>query len=73
MQNMQEGSLMSVITEANEKIEAAQDDIQSAIENLSAIVVDKVWGSDEFNAGYRAKIFNAFQIMVNLGEELKNE
>ena len=44
---------MSVTTTADEHLDSAKENIQSAIKNLSEIVVEQCWGSEEYNQGFR--------------------
>ena len=47
---------MSVTTTADEQLENAKENIQSAIKNLSEIVVDQCWGADEYKREFRDKL-----------------
>jgi hypothetical protein len=57
---------MSVITTADEKRDAAKDNIKAAIKNLSEIIVDEVWGSDDFNQEYKTKLFLAMSTLLEI-------
>ena len=50
---------MSVRTTADEKRDTAKDHIKMATKNLSEIIVDKVWGSDEFSLEYENRLLTA--------------
>lgn len=57
---------MSIRTTADEKRDTAKDNIETAIKNLSEIIVDKVWGSDEFNEEYKNKLLLAMSKLLEI-------
>ena len=61
---------MSTETEADRMLDKAKDNVQSAIENLSTIIVDKVWGHDDFNKEYKMRIMKSFYDLVDIRERL---
>jgi len=62
---------MSVTTKANACLDAARINVDDAIENLSAIVVDQCWGHDEFNKIMTAEIKRAFKELLDIRAGLK--
>lgn len=57
---------MSVRTTADEKRDAAKDNIENAIKNLSEIVVDKVWGYDDFTKEYKKELLMATLKLIEI-------
>lgn len=63
---------MSVRTTADEQLESAKDNIQSAIKNLSEIVIEECWGSEDFSSEFSVILRKALSEMVEVRESLKN-
>ena len=60
---------MSAVTTADEKIDSAKGHIDSAIKDLSAILIDKEWGWDGFTDKYREEMTRVmFQLMYIRGK-----
>ena len=50
-------------TTADEKIASAKQHIDEAIKDLSAVVIDKVWGTEDFQPSYLLFLRN---VMIKL-------
>ena len=61
---------MSVTTTADEARDAAKQNINEAIKHLSAIVVEQVWGHDDYTEDYQAKLRDAFRELLTLRDRL---
>ena len=61
---------MSVRTTADEHRDAAKENINDAIENISAIVVARVWGWDEYTAEYLVKLQSILNDLLNIRADL---
>lgn len=61
---------MSVRTEADEKREQAIDSVQTAIECLSRIVVNRCEGADDFNAAYKLGHKQALKALIEVRDDL---
>jgi len=61
---------MSVRTTADEKLDNAKKELCNAIDNLSMIIIKKVWGSDEFSREYYDKVYNALFKLVEIRDDL---
>jgi hypothetical protein len=57
---------MSVRTTADEKRDAAKDHVDAAIKNLSEIVIDQVYGSNEFSQEYNKRLFLAMSTLIEI-------
>ncbi len=55
---------MSVTTEADRCLDNAKESTQSAVENLSKIIVDKVWGHDDWNDVYSNNMKKAWMLLM---------
>ena len=62
---------MSVTTTADEHLDRAKDNIQSAIKNLSEFVIEECWGVEDFSSTYRVTLRNCLQELLKVREELK--
>ena len=62
---------MSVTTTADERLNDAKDNIQSAIKNLSEIVIEECWGAEEFSSEFSATLRKALSEMIEVRESLK--
>ena len=62
---------MSVVTTADEKIYSAKEHIKGAIDDLTKIFVDEVWGSDEFSQEYREKYRKAWLDLIAMRENVR--
>ena len=62
---------MSVTTTADERITSSKGHVQLALENLNDVVIQKVWGADEFSAEYRAQLRNWHQRLLELRDEMQ--
>ena len=63
---------MSVQTTADEKLDEAKQAIKIAIKNLNEILIDECWGYDEFKAGYKQKMRDAQQLLIDAKMKLDN-
>lgn len=61
---------MSVTTAADIELEAAKEEIQDAIKNLSEIVVNRCWGWNDFGSAYRAKIAQSLADLIVIRDRL---
>lgn len=61
---------MSVRTTADEKRDAAKDNIEKAIKNLSEIIIDKVWGHDDFTQEYKKELFLAMSKLIEIQDRI---
>lgn len=57
-------------TTADEHLEKAREDVQSAISNLSKIVVEQCSGHDEYRSGFRLKLQNQLSSLLLVREDL---
>lgn len=62
---------MSVTTEADEIIESIKKDIDSAIKSLSEIIIDRVWGYDDYGDDYKDNLANAMHDLLKLRSVFK--
>lgn len=61
---------MSVRTEADEKKDSALDSLRDARKDLLKCVDHEVWGGDEWNSEYEAKIFETITTLTKLINDL---
>lgn len=61
---------MSVTTTADEKLVRIRADIESAVKQLSEIVIGRCWGWEDFSSEYQAKLRVYFNILLDLRDEL---
>lgn len=61
---------MGVDTQADVHLDQAAANIQNAIKNLSALVVDRCWGHDEYNAEYLKTIREVYSSLIELNDKL---
>ena len=57
---------MSYKTVADNLLENAKEDIESATRNLSEIIVNKVSGHDEFSKAYKDSMIKAFYMLIEI-------
>lgn len=57
---------MSVRTEADEHRDAAVEHINEAAQHLSKIVIERVWGWDEYKKEYLVKLEKALHDLLNM-------
>lgn len=63
---------MSVVTTADESLEFAKEAIDSAIQHLSKIVVEKCWGYKDFTKEYSAILRNSMTDLISMLSRLEN-
>lgn len=61
---------MSVQTEADDRLDDARRQVKSAVSNLSKIVVDECWGSDEYTKEFKARINDSFHTLIKVRDDL---
>ena len=62
---------MGYRTEADERLDSAAGSVQSAIEDLSAVVVTRnASGSEEYNDEYKAKLNSCLLELMNIRDKL---
>jgi hypothetical protein len=61
---------VSVITTSDEKITSAKKNIDSAIKDLSAILIDKEWGWDGYTDNYQEELTKAMFQLMHIREKL---
>ena len=61
---------MSTTTTADEKLQNAKEEINSAIKNLSEIVINQVWGYDEYREEYFDKMQSALTELLKIRKSL---
>ena len=61
---------MSVRTTADEQLDLAKEDIQTALAHLSQIIVDRCWGWDEFTKEYREAIAQSLTDLIAIRDRL---
>lgn len=59
-----------VRTTADEHHDATKESINTAIDNLSKIVVDRVGGSDDYTLAYRATLRKALNSLLDIRDDL---
>lgn len=57
-------------TDADAKVENARQHIIAAIEDLSEVVVDRIWGSEQFRVDYRQKLLKCMNDLIQMREDL---
>lgn len=62
---------MSVYSSAEEAIESAKDHIDDAIKELSKVVVEQTFGTDEFKDSYKSKVKDTFLKLISIRDDLK--
>ena len=62
---------MSVITTADEKLNSAVDSLNSAIANLSEIVIDRCWGYDDYNTEFKAVLSKSMFDLIKIRDALE--
>jgi len=61
---------MSVNTTADDRVEKAKEHIEEAVKELSEIIVDKCYGSDEFSVEYTSTLICTFNKLVRMRRDL---
>jgi hypothetical protein len=61
---------VSVRTTADEQLDHAKADIQTAIEHLSQIIVERCWGWGEFREDYRKDIAQSLADLIVIRDRL---
>jgi hypothetical protein len=66
---------MSAITQADENLEAAKDNIKSAIKLLTPLAVsdDTVFGAADFTSEYKKVMFKALGNLLEISRELSHD
>lgn len=62
---------MSVRSTADEKISSAKDHIKQGIKDLSEIVIDEVYGTEDFSASYIQKVYECMQELISIKQKLE--
>ena len=62
---------MSVKTAAQENIDNAVRDINSAITNLAKVVVDQCWGTDDFKDYFKSALKQSFQELIEIRDRIQ--
>lgn len=63
---------MSVVTEADENLEFAKEAIDSAIQHLSKIVVERCWGSRDYTKEYSTVLRDTMTDLIFMLAKLEN-
>jgi len=61
---------MSVQKDADKALDDAKDHISKAIKSLSEIIVDQVWGYDDWTDTYTKKIQDSFYALIKTRDAL---
>ena len=61
---------MSVITEADKALDRTKHSVEDAVKNLSKIIVDQVWGHDDFSKEYKEELQRVFASLILVREKL---
>lgn len=61
---------MSVRTTADEQLDQAKHDIQTAIEHLSQITIERCWGWRDFNREYSEAIAQSLSDLIVIRDRL---
>jgi hypothetical protein len=61
---------MSVRTQADECLDRAKSGINDSITDLSQIVINRVWGSDEYKPEYKKKIDDSLITLLKIRDDL---
>lgn len=61
---------MSVQTTADEHLSAAREAVREAIKNLAKIVVEEVWGHDEYTRDFKEDLRQAQDELIGVRERL---
>lgn len=61
---------MVVRTAADEHRDKALESINDAIANIAAIVIDRVWGWDEYKVGYYKELRQALNDLLDAQEKV---
>ena len=61
---------MSVRTTADEKLDLAREGVAQAIAGLDAVVVERVWGWDEFSTEYRGQLRQIMNLLLEIRGDL---
>ncbi len=62
---------MGVTTAAHERIDDAKENVANAINNISAIAIERVWGWDEFNKEFRQELNKILFELMDIRDRLK--
>lgn len=62
---------MSVKSAAQENVESAVRDINSAITNLAKVVVDQCWGTDDFKDIFKADLKQSFHELIEIRDRIQ--
>lgn len=61
---------MSIHTQADKCIDRAIDGINKAVEALSEVVTEKVWGTDEYGTDYKRRVREAFNELLEARDKI---
>lgn len=62
---------MGVTTEADEHLDRAREAIQTAIVELSKIVIErKCWGHDEYNKAFKDAMTDSLHKLIDIREKI---
>ena len=62
---------MSVTTTAEEHKEKAKENVNDAITNIAAIVIDEVWGAESYSSEYLAMLTIILSDLLKIRELMK--
>lgn len=61
---------MSVVTRADECLTEVKEQVNSAVINLSEIVVDQCWGYDDLSEDSKSKYKEIFLMLLSIRDKL---
>ena len=61
---------MSVVTEADQKLDSAERNIQAAISDMSAVVIERVWGWDAYRGEYQQRHREVLNALIDARQKL---
>ena len=61
---------MSVTTTADDKLVKIREDVESAVEQLSDIVINRCWGWEDFSREYQGQLRENLNTLLDLRDEL---
>jgi hypothetical protein len=62
---------MSVRTTADECLDRVKASVNDSITDLSEVVINRVWGSDEFKVDYQKTLKESLFILLKIRDDLK--
>jgi hypothetical protein len=61
---------MGVTTTADEKLDAAREDIKSAIKNLHDFLDPDTWGHGDYKREYQKEVLEIYKKLLDIRDEL---